>query len=66
MVSKVEIHKATSIIIVGSMTFNIPFDKVTIKAGHRDGPVFAYEDAQAVISKADADLLVAAGAIDLR
>jgi len=66
MVSKVAIHKATSTIIIDSVTFNIAFDKVTIKGGHPDGPVFACEEAQAVISKADADLLVAAGAIDLR
>lgn len=66
MVAKVSIHKATSTIEVDSVTFNIPFDKVTIKGGHPHGPVFAYEKAQAVISQADADLLVAAGAIDLR
>ena len=66
MVSKVAIHKAISAITIDSVTFNLPFDKVTIKGGHPDGPVFACETAQAVISKTDADLLVAAGAIDLR
>ncbi|MCD4866977.1 hypothetical protein [Pseudomonas sp. PLB05] len=66
MVSKVAIHKATSTIVVDSVTFNIAFDKVTIKGGHPQGPVFVCGTAQAVISKTDADLLVAAGAVDLR
>jgi len=66
MVNNVEIHKASSTIILDSVSFSLDFSKATIEGGHPSGPVFCCGAAKAVVSKSDAALLVAAGVTDRR
>ena len=66
MVKTVVIHKASSTIILDEVTFCVPFGNVMIEGGHPSGPVFACGAARAILSAADADLLIAAGATDKR
>ncbi|MFV9535801.1 hypothetical protein ACNUI4_29465 [Pseudomonas aeruginosa] len=46
--------------------FNAPFNESSIESGHPHGPVFSNGAAKAVISEADAAMLIAAGVIDRR
>lgn len=67
MASKVEIHKQAGVVIVDGVTFcPTNFSEIVIEGGHPSGPVFTHGAAKAIITRADADKLVAAGVTDKR
>ncbi|MBN0911472.1 hypothetical protein JTM69_36025 [Pseudomonas aeruginosa] len=66
MACPVEIHNGSAVLPVDGVSFNAPFNESSIESGHPHGPVFSNGAAKAVISEADAAMLIAAGVIDRR
>ena len=67
MVSTVTIYNNAGIIKIDEVSFcPKKFSDITIEGGHPDGPVWSLGAARAVISIADANLLVASGVTDNR
>jgi len=67
LASKVTIYNNAGIIKIDEVSFCPKrFSEIRIESGHDNGPVFCHGAAKAVISEADANLLVAVGATDNR